>query len=157
MQPGVPQAPLAGALGEALSLIPKPLPAGAKFTATGGAQQFVLTLNDGRRKTNAEFYPYPSEVAANESQPPDAIINAAEQKIEPQRDGVRLTVQRSPDLAILPAMLHGVFKLSDTEAYDVSAPVVPGEVAALQAAAPHQARRRLARLAWHFSAAFCST
>ena len=129
VQPGVPQAPLAGALGEALSLIPKPLPAGAKFTAIGGAQQFVLTLNDGRRKTNAEFYPYPSEVAANESQPPDAIINAAEQKIEPLRDGVRLTVQRSPDLATLPATLHGVFKLSDTVAYDVSAPVVPGEVA----------------------------
>ena len=57
-------------------------------------------------------------------------MNAAEQKIEPLRDGVRLTVQRSPDLATLPATLHGVFKLSDTEAYDVTAPVVPGEVAA---------------------------
>ena len=129
VQPGASQGPLAGALGEALSLLPKPLPAGAKFSVTGGAQQFVLTLTDGRRETHAEFYPYPSEVAANESQPPDAIVNAAEQKIEPQRDGVRLTVERSPDLAVLPAMLHGVFKLSDSEAYDVSAPVVPGEVA----------------------------
>jgi thiol:disulfide interchange protein DsbD len=33
-------------------------------------------------------------------------------------------VKRSPDLAALPATLHGVFKLSDTEAYDVTAPVV---------------------------------
>jgi thiol:disulfide interchange protein DsbD len=129
VQLGAPQTPLAGALGEALTLIPKPLPVGAKFTVTGGAQQFVLTLIDGRRETNAEFYPYPSEVAANESQPPDAIVNAAEQKIEPLRDGVRLTVQRSPDLAVLPAALRGVLKLSDTVAYDVSAPVVPGEVA----------------------------
>jgi len=129
VQLGAPQTPLAGALGEALSSIPKPLPVGAKFTVTGGAQQFVLTLTDGKRETNAEFYPYPSEVAVNESQPPDAIVNAAEQKIEPLRDGVRLTVQRSPDLAVLPAALRGVLKLSDTVAYDVSAPVVPGEVA----------------------------
>jgi thiol:disulfide interchange protein DsbD len=42
---------------------------------------------------------------------------------------VRLVVERSPDAATLPATLHGVFKLSDTVAYDVSAPVVPGEVA----------------------------
>ena len=129
VQPGATQGPLAGALGEAITLGPKPLPAGAKFSVMGGAQQFVLTLTDGKRETNAEFYPYPTEVAANESQPPDVIVNAAEQKIEPQRDGVRLTVQRSPDLAVLPAMLRGVLKLSDTVAYDVSAPVVPGEVA----------------------------
>ena len=155
VQPGAPQAPLAGALGEAMTLLPKPLPAEAKFTVIGGAQQFALTLTDGKRETNAEFYPYPSEVAANESQPPDAIANAAEQKIEPQRDGVRLFVQRSPDLATLPATLHGVFKLSDTVAYDVSAPVVPGELRRLQATAPRRARRRWARLAWRFSAALC--
>ena len=33
-------------------------------------------------------------------------------------------VKRSPDLAALPATLHGVLRLSDTVAYDVSAPVV---------------------------------
>ena len=129
VQSGATQRPLAGALGEALSLIPKPLPAGAKFSILGGAQQFVLTLTDGRRETHAEFYPYPSEAAVHEAQPPDAIVNAAEQKIEPLRDGVRLTVQRSPDLATLPATLHGVLKLSGTVAYDVTAPVVPGQVA----------------------------
>ena len=127
VQPGAPQAPLAGALGETLNLIPKALPAGAEFSVTGGTKQFVLTLIDGKRETNAEFYPYPTESTANQVQPPDAIVNAAEQKIEPLRDGVRLTVERSPDLASLPATLHGVFKLSDTLAYDVSAPVVHGE------------------------------
>jgi thiol:disulfide interchange protein DsbD len=130
VQPGAQQGPLTGALGNALSLVPKPLPAGAQFSVTGGAHQFVLTLIDGKRETNAEFYPDPTEVAANENQPTDAIVNAAEQKIEPQRDGVRLVVQRSPDLATLPATLHGVLKLSDTVAYEVTAPVVPGEVAA---------------------------
>jgi thiol:disulfide interchange protein DsbD len=130
VQPGASQPPLTGALGEAITLVPKPLPADAKFSVMGGAQQFVLTLIDGRREMHAEFYPYPSEAAADEAPPPDAIVNAAVQRIEPLRDGVRLTVQRSPDLAALPATLHGVFKLSDTVAYDVSAPVVPGEVAA---------------------------
>jgi thiol:disulfide interchange protein DsbD len=130
VQPGATQGPLVGALGEALSLIPKPLPAGAKFSILGGAQQFVLTLTDGRRERNAEFYPYPADLAPDGTPSTDAIVNAAEQKIEPLRDGVRLTVQRSPDLVALPATLHGVFKLSGTEAYEVTAPVVPGEVAA---------------------------
>jgi len=130
VQPGAKPGALVGVLGDALALIPKPLPAGAKFSVMGGAQRFVLTLNDGRRESDAEFYPYPAEAAAHEAQPPDAIVNAAEQKIEPLRDGVRLTVQLSPDAATLPATLHGVFKLSSTEAYDVTAPIVPGEIAA---------------------------
>src|ERR1700728_4849889 len=36
-----------GALGEALNLIPKPLPPNAKFTVTGGKTDFVLTLTTG--------------------------------------------------------------------------------------------------------------
>ncbi len=58
VQPGAMPGQLAGALGEALTLIPKPLPAGAKFAVTGGAQQFALTLIDGKRESDAEFYPY---------------------------------------------------------------------------------------------------
>ena len=108
-----------GALGEALTLIPKPPPPGAKFTVTGGATDFVLTLTDGKRETNAEFYP------ATEEQ----IANAAPQQIESLSDGVRLRVRRAEDLKTLPATLHGVFKLSDKIAYDVTAPVVPGEIA----------------------------
>src|ERR1700736_6492643 len=47
-----------GALGEALNLIPKPLPPGAKLTVTGGQTDFVLTLITGKRETHAEFYPF---------------------------------------------------------------------------------------------------
>jgi thiol:disulfide interchange protein DsbD len=129
VQPGAQQGPLTGALGNALSLIPKPLPAGAQFSVTGGKQQFVLTLNDGRRETNAEFYPYPADFSPDGTPSTNAIVYSANQHVEPRRDGVRLTVERSPDLATLPATLHGVLKLSDTVAYDVTAPVVPGEVA----------------------------
>jgi thiol:disulfide interchange protein len=109
-----------GALGEALTLIPTHLPADAKLTITGGKTDFVFTLITGGRETNAEFYPADQ----------DQIANAAPQQIEPTDDGVRLRVRRSDDLKTLPATLHGVLKLSDSEAYDVTAPVTPGEVAA---------------------------
>jgi thiol:disulfide interchange protein len=108
-----------GALGEALGLIPKPLPAGVKFTVTGGKTDFVLTLITGKRETNAEFYPF------NEEQ----IANAAPQPIESLSDGVRLRVRRAEELKTLPTTLHGVFKISDSIAYDVTTPVVPGEIA----------------------------
>src|SRR5580704_14653849 len=107
-----------GALDEALTLIPKPLPADEKFSVTGGKADFVLSLTTGKRETNAEFYPFDE----------DQIANAAPQQIEPLSDGVRLRVRRSEDLKTLPATLHGVFKLSDKIAYDVTAPVVPGEI-----------------------------
>jgi thiol:disulfide interchange protein len=115
--PGPAQEPIVGALGEAMTLIPKPLPPGMKFSVRGDAQQFELTLIDGKREKDVEFYPFDKD-------PTDVIANAEDQDIESQSDGVRLYVKRSPDLTALPATLHGVMKLSDTVAYDVSAPVV---------------------------------
>jgi thiol:disulfide interchange protein DsbD len=101
-----------------MTLIPQPLPPGMTFSIRGDKTRFELKLIDGKRDGNAEFYPF-------DKTPTDIIINAAEQNIETQPDGIRLYVKRSPDLATLPATLHGVFRLSDTVAYDVSAPVVP--------------------------------
>jgi thiol:disulfide interchange protein len=108
-----------GALGEALGLIPKPLPPTATATVTGGKSDLVLTLITGQSITDAEFYPFDQ----------DQIANAADQDIEPLPNGVRLRIKRSEDLKTLPANLHGVVKLSDTVAYDVTAPVTPGEIA----------------------------
>ena len=109
-----------GALGEALSLIPKPLPPDMKFTALGGKQDFVFTLTTGERETDAEFYPFDQE----------QIANAADQRVEPLSDGVRLRVARAPELTQLPAQIHGVLKLDDERAYEVTAVVTPGELAA---------------------------
>ena len=120
VQPGAPtpaREPKVGALGQAITLIPQRLPAGMKYSIRADKTRFELTLINGTRDGNAEFYPF-------DKTPTDVIVNAAEQNIETQRDGIRLYVKRSPDLATLPATLHGVFKLSDTVAYDVSAPVV---------------------------------
>ncbi len=117
-----------GALGEALHDEPKALPERMKFSVMGGAKEFVLTLKTGGAEEDAEFYPID----------PDVVENAADQVVETLPDGVRLRVMRSLDPGApnpLPATLHGVIKLSDTEFYDVSAAVVPGEVAPVAGAA----------------------
>jgi len=109
-----------GVVAHALALIPKPLPPQMQFTAMGGKSDFVVTLTTGNRETKAEFYPLDQE----------QISNPAEQIVEPLPNGVRLRIQRAPELTRLPAQLRGVIKLSETRAYEVSAPVTPGEVAA---------------------------
>jgi thiol:disulfide interchange protein len=114
-----PPAQSVGAIGEALGQLPKPLPVEMRAAVTGGKQEFVLNLVTGKRLTDAEFYPFDQE----------QIANAAEQTIEPQPDGVRLRITRAPELTKLPHVLHGIVKISDTEAYEVSAAVTPGEVA----------------------------
>ena len=108
-----------GALGEALGLLPKPLPPDTKLTVTGGKNEFVLDLITGERTTDAEFYPFDQE----------QIANAGDQVVEPLANGVRLRVPRAPELTKLPAKLHGLIKLDDETAYDVTSPVVAGEVA----------------------------
>src|SRR6185437_2805388 len=117
--PGAPSVQATGALGDALALIPKPPPADVKFTVVGGKSDFVLPLTTGHNDTTAEFYPFDQ----------NKIVNAAPQTVEPLPNGVRLRVQRAPDLTTLPGQLHGLIKLSSTEAYDLTAAVTPGEVA----------------------------
>ena len=117
--PTAPAQPV-GALGEALTLIPKPLPPDMKFTALGGKQDFVFTLTTGERLTDAEFYPFDQE----------QIANAADQRVESLPNGVRLRVARAPELTQLPAQIHGILKLDDERAYEVTAPVTPGELPA---------------------------
>ena len=107
-----------GALGEAIGLLPKSLEPGMKLTVTGGKKEFVLDLITGERIPDAEFYPYDQE----------QIANAGDQDVEPLPNGVRLRVPRAPDLAKLPQQLRGVFKLDEEHAFDVTAPVVAGEV-----------------------------
>jgi thiol:disulfide interchange protein DsbD len=107
-----------GALGEALGLLPKPLAPGMKATVKGGRAEFVIDLITGEHAVDAEFYPYDQE----------QIANAGDQDVESLPDGVRLRVPRAPELTKLPAQLHGVIKLDEEHAFDVTAPVVAGEV-----------------------------
>lgn len=111
-------APVVGALGEALNLIPKPLPPTMSASAVGDAKHIALTVKTGSQEEDAEFYPFDSEV----------IENAADQELQSLPDGIRVTLDRAHDSTSLPESLHGLVKLSDTEAYEVTTPVTPGVV-----------------------------
>jgi thiol:disulfide interchange protein/DsbC/DsbD-like thiol-disulfide interchange protein len=124
--PGAAPEQALGELGEALKAVPEPLPSEYKFSVNGGRTEFVLTVTgtpqDSPKVTpdDVELYPFD----------PDLIVNAGDQKFERIANGFRLRVPRSPDLTTLPPALHGVLKFTDGEGYEVSAPIVPGEVAA---------------------------
>jgi len=107
-----------GALGQALSLLPKPLPAADKVSVVAGKSNIVVTLTTSESTKDVEFYPYDQ----------DQIVNADEPALEPVSNGVRLRIERSPELKVLPEQLHGLLKLSDTVAYEFTAPVTAGEV-----------------------------
>ena len=120
---GSPIAP-AGALGEALSLIPKPLPADAQVTVTGGKKQLAITLKSSSitniHLDDVEFYPIDEE----------QVANAADQDVTATPDGFQMRVTRADEKEKLPKELHGLLKLSDTESYEFTAAVVPGVVEA---------------------------
>ena len=120
---------LVGALGTTIKTLPQPLPDGAALTVLAGKTDFVLTLTGLPVKdADPEFYPFD----------PDLIVNAADQSIERLPNGFRLRVTRAEDPdhpgvpvplpAQLDRRLHALLKLGDTEAYDVTAPITPGEV-----------------------------
>jgi thiol:disulfide interchange protein/DsbC/DsbD-like thiol-disulfide interchange protein len=120
VQPGAAPGQLLGTLGEALKAIPPPLPASSQFSVLGGKSEFVLTFLNlpSVNQDDLEFYPID----------PDLIVNAADQDFERIPNGFRVRIPRSPDLATLPATLHGVLKTDDGEGYELSAPIVPGEL-----------------------------
>jgi len=120
--------PLVGALGSTLTtMMPKPLPAGMTATATGDAKQILITLNTGKKEQFAQFYPFDQ----------DQISNPSPQPVDPSSGGVKILLQREsdpngpvggPPPAVLPKQIHGLIKLSDDEAYDVTIPVTPGTI-----------------------------
>jgi thiol:disulfide interchange protein DsbD len=116
-----------GALGEALTTLPKPLPKDDKISARADANRIAITLVDGYRETDPEFYPFDHDT--------NPIVNAADQAVDSHRNGATLYLQRSPQVATLPSSLHGLLKLSDNEAYDVTIPVTMGALAAPAASA----------------------
>jgi thiol:disulfide interchange protein len=112
--------PMVGALGEAVTGLPKPLPASMSVTAVGDGKQILVTLKTGSSEHDAEFYPFDQEV----------IDNAADQQIQPLDDGVKIWLTRSADTISnpLPKTLHGLIELSSTEAYEFSVPLVQGVI-----------------------------
>ncbi|MES2392631.1 MAG: thioredoxin family protein [Acidobacteriota bacterium] len=113
----LPEPQQVGALGQALKNLPQPLPARMSATATGGVHQILLTLHTGDTQQEAEIYPFDQDV----------IENAASQDAQSTPDGIRVWLQRAKDSTSLPKTIHVLAKFSDTEAYDITVPVTPGE------------------------------
>jgi thiol:disulfide interchange protein/DsbC/DsbD-like thiol-disulfide interchange protein len=120
----LPAPAVVGTLGTAITSLPRPLRPDMSVDVIGGAKEVVFTLKTGGREAEAELYPFDS----------GQISDTADQTVEPLPDGIRVRVPRahvspeSDQLTPLPATIHGLFKLTDTEAYDFTAKVVPGEV-----------------------------
>ena len=120
--------PLVGALGSTLTtMMPKTLPVGMTATATGDARQLLITLNTGKKEQLAQFYPFDQDV----------ISGPADQPVDFSSDGVKILLQRAadpngpvtgPPPTLLPKQIHGLIKLSDNEAYDVTIPISPGTI-----------------------------
>jgi thiol:disulfide interchange protein DsbD len=104
--------------------LPKPLPAEAKviFQPTKGG--FRLTVDTGRKETEAVFFPADQDI----------LDNPAPQKLTPTGMGVTLDLKKDANLTGNPAELKGVLELSGSRAYEIAA--APGAVKAALSAGP---------------------
>ncbi len=104
-----------GTLGAALKSMPKPLPANFKFTAITSGKNIVLTAITGVKPIDAEFYPLES----------DTIVDGA-QSAELLPDGARIPMLLPDSAKTPPKTLHGLFKLTPEQSYEIDVPVVAG-------------------------------
>jgi thiol:disulfide interchange protein/DsbC/DsbD-like thiol-disulfide interchange protein len=104
--------------------LPKPLPAEAKAVFQPTKDGFRLTVDTGRKETEAAFFPADQDI----------LDNPAPQKLAPTARGFTLDLKNDANLVSNPAELKGVLELSGGRAYEITA--VPGAVKAASAAGP---------------------
>ena len=107
-----------GPVGAALKHIPRAMPAGFAAHAVTNGEALALTFTTGTRETDGDFYPLDESLFADN----------VDQSAETLPAGVRIFATLLPKPAV-PKTIHGVVELSDNEAYDVTADVVPGTAA----------------------------
>jgi len=95
--------------------LPKPPPAGWKFSGHVEKDSLVIEIQAGRPIPQAYFFPL------HESQ----IENSAPQVAVSRPSGVRLTVRKSGELTKALTNLAGVLELPGGEAYRVDVPIAP--------------------------------
>jgi thiol:disulfide interchange protein DsbD len=96
--------------------IPKPLPTKANPIFEATAKGFLLTVETGRRETEAAFFP--------EDQ--DILDYPAPQKFTPTANGLVLELKKDANLKSSPKQLRGVLELSGERAFEIAA--LPGLV-----------------------------
>jgi thiol:disulfide interchange protein DsbD len=100
-------------IGAAVGAEPVQPPNSVKIGVTASRDTLTLSVVTGKKETLAEYYPLDD----------DSIRNAAEQRIEPTADGVRLVTERADISDTLPKELKGVLKLSGGRSYTFDVPV----------------------------------
>jgi len=118
------------ALAAAMKLLPQPLPKGAAVGVNTAPGEFDLIVMTGQPIAHAEFYPFDQGV----------IANAAPQDARTMPRGILIRVTKDSTLTQDPATIHGLIKVSDTEAYEFTAPVAKGLMQFSTATAPPAAQ-----------------
>jgi thiol:disulfide interchange protein DsbD len=91
--------------------LPRPLPAGVQAVFQPTQQGFQLSINTGRKETDAAFFPADTEI----------LDNPAPQRIEPAETGLVLDLKKDANLSANPSELKGVVELSGGRAYEIAA------------------------------------
>jgi thiol:disulfide interchange protein/DsbC/DsbD-like thiol-disulfide interchange protein len=95
--------------------LPAPLPASLKIGFVPTSTGFRLTVNTGRKETEASFFPAS----------PDILSNPAPQTATPTANGLTLDLKKDESLAASPKELTGLLQLSDGRAYELIAQAGP--------------------------------
>jgi thiol:disulfide interchange protein DsbD len=103
-----------------VSRLPKSLPAGTKAGFEATKEGFRLTVETGKRETEASFFPADQDI----------LDNPAPQKLTPTAKGMLLDLKKDANLTASPKQLRGVLELSGGRAYEILA--LPGLVAVSQ-------------------------
>lgn len=93
--------------------LPRPAPRSWHAAASDEGDDFVLTIETGKRERTATFFPLV----------PDQIRNSAPQAAHPTSGGVRLTLRKSDLLVGRVKWLRGLISFGGGAAYAVAAPV----------------------------------
>jgi thiol:disulfide interchange protein len=129
-------------LNAAMKLLPQPLPEGAQVAVNAAPGEFDVSVMTGQPIAHAEFYPFDQDV----------IANAAPQDVRTMPRGILIRVTKDSALTQDPATVHGLIKVSDSVAYEVTAPVTKGLMQFSTAAAPSTPAAKSAREMTLFSA-----
>ncbi|MGA2249551.1 protein-disulfide reductase DsbD family protein [Terracidiphilus sp.] len=103
--------PDAGLFARLGNKLPKPLPASAKASFQPTATGFRLTLETGRRESDAAFFPADQDV----------IDNPSPQRVTPTAKGLTLDLIKDATLTANPAQIRGVITLAGGRSYEVAA------------------------------------
>lgn len=114
--------------------VPRALPAGAKASFAKTAEGFRLTVETGRRETQASFFPADQDI----------IDNPAPQRFAATATGFTLDIKKDASLKQAPKQLRGLIELGGGRVYEIAALMAAAsmqdaagaEVATAQSASP---------------------